>query len=773
MLHSAHTKMPAIDYVSIISSLYKDKRAILLGTCATAVAAGAAAIESSSWLLLFHALAFIVIAIVRLREASIFQKNPPTEDDVQSALVWERRAMICGGMAALNYGLWCFSSLVLVQTPFAELAAVSVSVAALVGVVARNFGLQRLVVLQSILVGLPLCLGLAVAGDIYHFILATLFAPMMMSFLSVARDVREVFLSAVHDRVEVTKLARELDTAMATLSHGVCMLNLDLMVAVANPQFGRILFGDATGDLVGLNFRELLRKAESSDILSKLSSERLVTALVSPESSKLVLQLANGTNCEVFINSSEDQIALVVEDISERLENETRIRYMARYDALTSLPNRAYSSEQIEARLARANLATQFPNSMLMIIDVDDFKHINDTMGHPVGDRLLEMVAHRIRQNLDSSVIVGRFGGDEFTIFDDRDVDQFAAEAMAGRLANALNEPYVIHEESLLVRFSMGFVISSHRESKLDSLFKRADLALYAAKAAGKGQVHAFKPEMDRNYQYRQVLKRALKDTIAQGDLSLVFQPIVDTKTGRINSCEALARWHHPEHGSIPPSIFIPIAEEIGVISDVTQWVIKMATETCMTWPKSVSVSVNVSGRDFKNGLLVDMVREALDHSRLPANRLVVEVTESALIDERDHAAQLLQDVADMGAGIALDDFGTGYSSLAYVHDLPFNKLKIDRSFTSGVTKDEKSLKLLRSIAHMSKELDLTVTVEGVETDEQLDLISSLGMVDEIQGFLFGAPMPAREILALIEAMQGGNLNENRNTLVSRAKNSA
>lgn len=773
MLQSAHTKMPAIDYVSIIASLYKDKRAILFGTGATAIAAGAAAFQASSWILLFHAVVFAVGGLVRLRTAQRFEKNPPHEDDVEAALVWERLAMLCGGVAALNYGMWCFTSLVIVQTPFAELSAVSVSIAALVGVVARNFGLQRLIVLQSILVGLPLCVGLAIAGDVYHFILATLFAPMMFSFLAVARDVREVFLSAVHDRVKVSKLARELDTAMASLSHGVCMLNLDMRVAVANPQFGRILLGYEESDLVGLNFRELLRKAESLDVISKLSSERLMTALVSSETSKLVLQLANGTNCEVFINSSNDQIGLVVEDISERLENESRIRYMARYDALTGLPNRAYSSEQIEVRMERSNLASAFPNSMLMVIDVDDFKHINDTMGHPVGDRLLEMVAHRIRQNLDSSVVVGRFGGDEFTVYDDRDVDQFAAEAMANRLASALNEPYHIQEESLLVRFSMGFVINSHRSDNLDGLFKRADLALYEAKAAGKGQVQAYKPEMDRNYQYRQVLKRALKDTIIQGDLSLVFQPIVDTNTGRINSCEALARWHHPEHGNIPPSIFIPIAEEIGVISDVTRWVVKRAAETCMTWPESVSVSVNVSGRDFKDGLLIGIVREALDHSGLPPERLVVEVTESALIDERAHAAQLLQTVADMGARIALDDFGTGYSSLSYVHDLPFNKLKIDRSFTQGVTEDEKSLKLLRSIAHMSKELDLTVTVEGVETDQQLELISDLGMVDEIQGYLFGAPMPAREILALIKAMRGENLNENRKVLVSRAKNSA
>ncbi|MCC0024972.1 MAG: EAL domain-containing protein [Hyphomicrobiaceae bacterium] len=762
MQPSANLRMPAIDYVSVIASLYKDKRAVILGTLASAIGAFAAGHAADAPILYVHAVLFVITAFVRYSEAVRFAKNPPKETEVAKAMRWERRAFIAGTFTGINYGMWCFTSLVFVHSPYAELVAVSVTIAAMVGLVARNFGLDKLLVTQSILMGGPLCVALVMTGDFYHILLATLVAPMILSFRAVARDVRNVLLAAVHDRVAVSKLARELDTALATVSHGICMLDRDLRVAVANRRFADLLFGEPVSNVLGLNFKDVLARAESMGTMSRLSTERLMTAVATGTSTRLVVPMAHSAQCELFITTANEQIALVVEDISERLENENRIRYMARYDALTGLPNRAYFTEQVDLRLSRAALLASAPQTMLMIVDLDDFKHVNDTLGHPTGDKLLEHVAHRIRQQLDSPVVVGRFGGDEFTIFDDRDLTLSDANTVAERLMAVLNEPYELGNEQITVRFSIGFVLCNRQERKLDEMLKRADLALYSAKADGKGRVCAYHTDLDKSYQYRQTLKKALRESIDRSELSLMFQPIVDAHSGRIVSCEALARWHHPEFGSIPPSVFIPIAEEMGAISDVTDWVMRTAARTCVNWPKDVSVSVNTSAHDFKDARVIEMVRDALAESGLAPERLEIEVTESALLEERQTAFNVLSALSEMGARIALDDFGTGYSSLSYLHELPFNKLKIDRAFTQNVTEDERSLKLMRSIAQMSKDLDLIVTVEGVETHEQLDTITALGLVDQIQGYLFGAPVPEREIVEMIGRLRGAPSAEPR-----------
>jgi EAL domain-containing protein (putative c-di-GMP-specific phosphodiesterase class I) len=258
---------------------------------------------------------------------------------------------------------------------------------------------------------------------------------------------------------------------------------------------------------------------------------------------------------------------------------------------------------------------------------------------------------------------------------------------------------------------------------------------------------------MDTDYRYRQRLKAELKLAIAEGGLSLVYQPIVDLKTRRVVSCEALARWHHPELGSIPPSLFIPIAEETGLISEISRWVLASAAAECRNWPDDVTVSVNISARDFRDADVPTMVLSALKNSGLAAHRLEIEVTETALIEERQAATTILSDLAAQGIGIALDDFGTGYSSLSYLHALPFTKLKIDRSFVMDIVSNPRSLKLLANVAQLGRDINLTVTAEGVETDEQLTLISAHTKVDQIQGYLFGVPLPARDISELVERM--------------------
>ncbi len=752
---SARSKMPANDYVSIVRSVYKDRVAMLFGLGATAIGAAAAAVQSGAAFLFIYAGAFLLLALVRYREALAFEAARITSEDVRQAEYWELRVTLSGSITAIVYGTWCFFSLVLVGDGFATLTAMAITIAAIVGIVARNYGLDRLVTLQSILVGAPLTLGLVLVGDIYHILLAMLFAPMLISFRSVAGDVRDVLLTAVRDRVEVSRLAVELDMALSTMSHGLCMLDGDLRVAVANDQIQLMLCGEAGMDCVGHDFRDMIKIAQSKGALTELSGQRLATAVADGGQSKLILQLHDGRQSEVSINTQNHQTVLVLEDITERVQAENRIKFMARFDQLTNLPNRAYFSEQVEARLKKFQIRDMDTSVALMILDIDDFKNINDSYGHPMGDRLLGVVARRLRQTLDSNIVVGRFGGDEFTVFFDAGVEAHLIENTAEVLLETLSRPIVFDGEALEVRASVGFVQTPANRCDLNWLLKRADLALYASKENGKSNWSKFHSGMDKDYNDRKRMKEALRQALHNGELSLAYQPVVDLRTRKVVGCEALTRWNHPELGTVPPDIFIPIAEEMGVISELTDWVLHTATLECVQWPGQVGVAVNISARDFRGNNVQRMVASALEKSGLAPERLEIEVTETVLVDELEAASRALSEIAAKGVGIALDDFGTGYSSLGYLHDLPFSKLKIDRTFTADVTSDPRALKLMRNIARLSKDLEMIVTVEGVETEEQLEVIAQIGLIDQIQGYIFGAPVPQNEIAELVHSVSG------------------
>jgi diguanylate cyclase (GGDEF)-like protein len=444
---------------------------------------------------------------------------------------------------------------------------------------------------------------------------------------------------------------------------------------------------------------------------------------------------------------------LLFEDITDRVQAEERINYMAHYDALTGLPNRGFFAEQVNADLDRLRAAAPGDLAMLMIVDVDDFKHVNDTHGHMVGDRLLVDAAERLTRSLGRNTLVARLGGDEFIVYRAGPFGEREVDAAASAVQAAFRLPFHIMGERLTVNISVGIVTTSSFEEDLDALMVKADLALYKSKANGKAQSQQFREEMDTDYRYRQRLKVDLKLCVATGGLSLVYQPIIDLKSRRVVCCEALARWNHPEFGMISPAVFIPIAEENGLISEITRWVLNSATAEARNWPDDIAVSVNVSARDFRNADVRAMVDAALEASGLPARRLEIEVTETALIEEREAATTILSALGARGIGIVLDDFGTGYSSLSYLQALPFTKLKVDRSFVMDIAGNERSLKLLSNVAQLGKDIDLIVTAEGVETEEQLALISAHTKVDQIQGYLFGIPLPRRDVGELIHRM--------------------
>jgi diguanylate cyclase (GGDEF)-like protein len=745
--------MPAIDYVSIVKSVYKDRRAMVMGAMACILGTAVTALKTGSPILWAISLGFVLVTIYRYVQMTLFARDDIAPTDVEKVSVWEDRATYGAAIFAFLCGAWCFASLVFVDDPMAELISLVTTVSCMVGIVTRNFGLDRILTIQLLIALTLISSGLILAGNPYHWYLAVVMLIILISFRFLAADVRAVLLNAVHSRVEANRLALELDTALDTMQHGLCMLDANGLIAVANDRAELVFAGFVGGNWTGRPFSALISAAASRGTVPQRAAERLMDTVRAGGGGKVVLRLPDAQYIEVTVSSRQDRTVLLFEDITERVKSEERINFMAHYDALTGLPNRAYFTEQVEADLERRRLSKLGDVAVLMIVDIDDFKHVNDTMGHLIGDRVLVETSERLRRALGQDSLVARLGGDEFIVY--RSGAGATADVMADAQAvlTTFKSAFNVMGEVFSSNVSIGLVASRDPDDDLDALMIKADLALYKAKNSGKSQVQAFHDEMDTDYRYRQRLKAELKLCVAQGGLTLVYQPIVDLKTRRVVSCEALARWHHPELGFIPPSLFIPIAEETGLISDISRWVLSSATTECLNWPDEVSVSVNISARDFRDADVAEMVRHALDRSGIAAHRLEIEVTETALIEEREAATTILSALADQGIGIALDDFGTGYSSLSYLHALPFSKLKIDRSFVMDIASNPRSLKLLSNVAQLGKDINLTVTAEGVETEEQLALIVQNTKVDQIQGYLFGVPLPARDVSELVSRM--------------------
>ncbi len=753
MFESASKTMPAIDYVSTVKSVYKDRRAMVVATLACALGCGASAFKTDSIWLWAVTATFVLIAVLRYFSFGRFQRANIAPTDVEQAEKWEVRAIFWSTAMAVLCGIWCLLSFLLVKDAFAELISMTTTVACMVGVVTRNFGLERMLNIQLFVGVALLCGSLFFKGDWYYPILGFLLFPMLISFKFLAADVRNVLLSAVHARVEASRLALELDTALDTMHHGLVMLDPDGLISVVNGEAEEIFADFVPGTWVGRSFSALIAAAAGRGSVPQRAATELMQVINGHRNGKVLLKLANSRYSEVTVSSRQNRVVLLFEDVTDRVRAEERINFMAHYDALTGLPNRGYFAQQVGSDLERRRAERSDGLAMLMIVDIDDFKHVNDTAGHLVGDRLLVEAAERLKRALGLNSLVARLGGDEFIVYRAGELSEEDIKADPQAILAAFKPPFSIMGESLSTNVSIGIVTSSDAEEELDGLMTKADLALYKAKGNGKAQSQLFIEEMDTAYRYRQRLKAELKACVAAGGLVLHYQPLIDLETRRVVACEALARWTHPTLGSIPPGLFIPIAEETGLISEITRWALRTAAAECLNWPSDVSVSVNVSARDFRNADVEDMVLGALRSTGLAAHRLEIEVTETALIEEKENATKILTALGKRGIGIALDDFGTGYSSLSYLHALPFTKLKVDRSFVMDISSNARSLKLLSNVAQLGKDINLTVTAEGVETEEQLALIQAHTKVDQIQGYLFGVPLPKREVGELIARM--------------------
>ena len=442
-----------------------------------------------------------------------------------------------------------------------------------------------------------------------------------------------------------------------------------------------------------------------------------------------------------------DGFLVAVVDITERRKAEARIAHMAHHDGLTNLPNREAYQDRLRQALDQAQSGNK--RAAVLCIDLDLFKNVNDSFGHPMGDRLLKLVADRLRSEVRGNNLAARLGGDEFAVVLGCDVSPNEASDYAARLIKALSDSYDIDGIEVVIGASIGIALSPGDGATSEELMRNADMALYRAKSDGGGVHRFFEREMDRQAQKRRDMELDLRRAFANGEFELHYQPLVDLAADRISGFESLLRWRHPEKGMISPVDFIPVAEDIGLIVALGEWVLREACTEAVKWPADVKVAVNLSPVQFRSRNLVQVVISALAHSGLSPFRLELEITESIFLAETEANLAILHQLRELGVSISMDDFGTGYSSLSYLRSFPFDKIKIDRSFVKDLAERSDCVAIVRAISGLGRSLNITTTAEGVETIDQLDWLRAEGC-NEVQGFLFSAARPAAEIEQLL-----------------------
>ncbi len=582
--------------------------------------------------------------------------------------------------------------------------------------------------------------------------LAGLLVLFFLGLKDINLSLHSIFVKALLANEREASIAAQFDTALNNMPNGLYMINPDGHITVVNRAFSEMMKLNrdlAHGDVT---VRDIVSDAIAVNTLSVASAKAIVAEVEASRAGEIVTIDASGSGERAlswtFQPMEGGGTVVLVEDITERRNAEAKISHMARVDELTGLPNRVSFRDEIEKLLA-APFGEASP-SALLFIDLDQFKQVNDTLGHPSGDKLLCAVTARLRRLLRPQDFVARFGGDEFVVFQRGIHSTEDAASLARRIVDRLSERYEIDHHLVEIGASIGIALTSPNITA-DVLLKNADMALYRAKADGRGTFCFFREEMAHTVEARRVLELDLRHALAHEEFELYYQPLVNLKSGRISTCEALLRWNHPTRGSVSPADIIPVVEDMGLVVDLGRWILRKACMECMKWPEAVSVAVNFSPQQFHQRDVMTEVRYALEVSGLPANRLEIEITESSLLRNTQWTLDVLTQLREAGVRISLDDFGTGYSSLSYLHNFPLQKVKIDRSFLEDIN-TQRPLTLLRGVARLSADLGMTVVVEGIETNEQLELISAEGTITEAQGYLFSRPVPATRVRELLKA---------------------
>jgi diguanylate cyclase (GGDEF)-like protein len=746
--------LPSEIYISLVDALFKDPHSLFVGSLAASITALITAWKTGEQALYLCSAAIAIVACARAIDVRAYAQQRPQLTDIEQARQWELR-YVCGAAAHVSLmGIWCLLAFIKTSDPFVQIFAFSMTLAYMIGISGRNFASNLLVTAQIVCAGIPMTIALFSVGGAYYWIFAFVLVPFFVTLKFISDRLRRVLLDAVVANRDMSLLAGRFDTALNNMPHGLCMFDAERRIAVCNKRLGVLLGVPPEIASNRPSARELVGACVGSGALCRERGERLLA--------ELEKRLEGSGEGEVFLEANPNRVlaltfhpmadggaVVLFEDITDRRLAEAKINQLARYDALTGLPNRALFRDQMD--VAVTSLRRRGPFA-IHFIDLDEFKEVNDTLGHPCGDELLCVVADRLRNAVSGSDVVARFGGDEFVVLQYPMSHPNDAAALAERLVAALAEPFRISGNEVVIGASIGIALAPRDGSDADSLLKNADMALYRAKSDGRRAWRFFEQGMDVMAQARRSLQLDLRSALAANVLKVHYQPLYNLRSKRISTCEALLRWPHPLRGMVSPAEFIPVAEEMGLIVEIGDFVLREACLECATWPGDVNVAVNLSAIQFRRGNIAKSIADALAGAGLSPGRLEIEITESVFLDDTELTRHWLGELQKMGVRISLDDFGTGYSSLSYLHSFPLNKVKIDRSFLQGLNTSHRPLKLLHGVARLSADLGMSVVVEGIETEEQLALVAQEPSVEEVQGFLIGAAMPGVEVRKMLVA---------------------
>ena len=687
----------------------------------------------------------VMLAFSALRVVVLFAylKADPT-DRRQRAGSWEK-AYAVGGIGFMTC-VGTMGALSLdVRSDIVTMLFGVVSVLACAGQLAgRNAGRPQIVMGQAVGLCGPVAVVLLMRFDSWYEGLSFTFVLIVISVWSTTKFLNRMLVSALLSERDARERGLQLGIALDSMTHGLCMAAQDGSLTVINRRL-RVAFG--------------LSDVAPPRTLDGLADAIAAAGGMSPEAGRAFATVFRGhvdgleprqwteaIGSRIVLFRSQPMEAggsvVVVEDITEARRSALKVEYLAHYDALTGLLNRFRFQQDLAAALAESGGSTGLA---LLGIDLDRFKEVNDTLGHPAGDSLLRQVADRLRDLCGPSATVARFGGDEFQVMLNPSPDAAELDAFAQAAIARISEPYLVEGQAVSIGASIGLATAPKDAVEADDLLRCADMALYGAKGLARGTSLHFSPEMDAQVQLRRQTELELRDALASGQMEVFYQPTVDLRSGRVSTFEALVRWRHPLRGLVPPDSFIPVAEECGLIADLGEFVLRRACEDALGWPSEIRVAVNVSPKQFLlRRDLVQRIAAILADTGLPPARLEVEITESTLLD----AKAALAAIAASGVRISLDDFGTGYSSLSYLRLFTIHKIKIDRSFVR--IGDRTSLAIIEAVASLAATLEMDLVVEGVETPEQLRSMADR-RINLIQGYLFSRPKPLDELAPLLE----------------------
>lgn len=560
-------------------------------------------------------------------------------------------------------------------------------------------------------------------------------------------------VGAIFDRHLARRTAEEADRLQGLVNatfEGIA-IHADGILLDANESLGRLL-GYPIAELIGRPVLALVPQDQVPLVMAKIDA-----GAEEPYESRLVRRDGSEVEVELLGRSFDYQgrpaRVAAVRDMTERRRAEERIRHLAHHDGLTGLPNRMLFRDRLEQALAAARRSADVV--VVLGLDLDRFKEINDLHGHAAGDELLAQVSMRLGAELRQGDTLARLGGDEFAVIQPGIDHADAAPALAQRLIDTIADPFQLAGQQVQIGVSIGIAVYPGDGQDAETLLRNADLALYRAKADGRGTLCSFEPEMDARLQARRQLERELREALVRGELTLHFQPLADTGDRTITAFEALVRWSHPVRGLIPPAEFIPLAEDSGLILGLGEWVLRAACSQAASWASPLRVAVNLSPAQFAHGDLPGLVQRVLRETGLAPERLELEITEGVLIKDSERALAILRQLKAIGVRIAMDDFGTGYSSLSYLQRFPFDKLKIDQSFVRLSEQSADSRAIIRAVIGLGKSLGMPVVAEGVETAGQLSLLAG-ECCDEVQGYLIGRPVPPEQIGRFLNGAAGG-----------------